>query len=78
MRAIETMGSMEKSGFLKLDVPLYIDKKQKVKVIILYNESDEISDGAWLNAISTNPAFDFLKDKKEDIYSIADGKPMKK
>ncbi|BAZ14382.1 hypothetical protein NIES4071_62250 [Calothrix sp. NIES-4071] len=30
----------------------------------------------WLKAVIRNPAFDFLKDSKQDIYTLADGKPF--
>lgn len=78
MKAIETTGKIEKSGILKLDKPIVLHKKQKVRVIILYNEDDEIDEKLWLTAISKNPSFTFLKDKSEDIYSTSDSKPIKK
>jgi hypothetical protein len=79
MKAIETTGRIEKSGHLKLDKPLdVIAKNQKVKVIILYDETDDIGEMEWLSAIANNPAFEFLKDEGENIYSIRDGKPIKK
>ena len=77
MKALETTGRIEKSGLLKLDKPLSISGKQKVKVIILYAEEEDIDEGDWLSALKGNPSFAFLKDKKEDIYSLADGKPLK-
>ena len=76
MKALETTGRIEKSGLLKLDKPLRIRTKQKVKVIILYTEDEEINEPDWLAAIAGNPAFTFLTNKKEDIYSLADGKPF--
>jgi hypothetical protein len=30
----------------------------------------------WLKAAASNPAFDSLKDSKEDIYTMNDGKPF--
>lgn len=30
----------------------------------------------WLKSISNNPAFDFLKDNDEDIYTIHDGEAI--
>jgi len=78
MKAIEITGEIEKAGLLKLDFPIDLRRKQKVKVIILYNEEDNINERLWLTAISNNPVFEFLKDKAEDIYSILDGKPIKK
>lgn len=82
MRAIETTGRIEKTGLLKLDMPIAINKKQRVKVIILYTENKkdemEIDEQLWLSTISNNQVFDFLKDSKEDIYSLADGKKINK
>jgi hypothetical protein len=78
MKALETTGRIEKSGVLKLDRPLAISGRQKVKVIILYSEEDEIDDSDWLASLNGNPSFAFLKNKKEDIYSLADGKPFSK
>jgi hypothetical protein len=77
MKALETTGRIEKSGILKLDKPLTISRNQRVKVIILYTEEDEIDEGSWLSSVNGNPSFDFLRDKKEDIYSLTDGKPFK-
>ena len=31
----------------------------------------------WLRAATINPAFDFLKEPEEDIYTLADGKPFR-
>ena len=30
----------------------------------------------WLSSISKNPAFDFLCDPEEDVYSQKDGEPF--
>ncbi|RMG26571.1 MAG: hypothetical protein D6730_08880 [Bacteroidetes bacterium] len=75
MKALELSGFFDDKGLLKLDKPLKIIN-QRVKVIILIPDNDEMSDADWLQAISQNPAFDFLHDKEEDIYSLADGEPM--
>lgn len=78
MKAIETTGSLEKSGILKLDKPIPVHKKQKVKIIILYDDgANEIDDKEWLTSLSGNESFAFFKNKKEDIYSVLDGKPFK-
>lgn len=42
---------------------------------LVYNEA-EISETEWLKAAATNPAFDFLSDPEEDIYTLANGKPF--
>ena len=78
MKAIETTGKIEKSGLIRLDRQIDFPKKQKVRLIILYNEDDESDEKLWLTAISHNPAFEFLDDEAEDIYSNHDGKPIKK
>lgn len=39
-------------------------------------EEGEIDDREWLRAAATNPAFDFLKEPEEDIYTVDDGKPF--
>ena len=76
MKAIETTTITDKKGYLKLNMSLQI-KEKPVKVIILMEENeDEDEEVIWMQAISTNPVFDFLKDKKEDIYKITDGKPF--
>ena len=30
----------------------------------------------WMNSISKNPAFDFLGEPEEDVYSQKDGEPL--
>ena len=76
MRAIETTGKIDKKGFLFIDNPLRTREK-KVRIIILLPEDDESdNEKLWLTSISNNPAFDFLKDKEEDIYSLKDGAPF--
>jgi tetratricopeptide (TPR) repeat protein len=39
-------------------------------------EEGEIDESEWLRAAATNPAFDFLKEPEEDIYTLDDGKPF--
>ncbi len=36
----------------------------------------EPSEAEWLYAAATNPAFDFLKEPTENIYTSADGRPF--
>lgn len=38
---------------------------------------DNWSEAEWLHAAAHNPAFDFLKDAAEDIYSPTDGEPFR-
>ncbi len=68
MRAIEKTVKTDNEGNLKLDIPL--DAKEKnVRVIILFEEDDN-EEKIWLNSISRNPTFEFLKDSSEDIYTL--------
>jgi len=75
MKAIESSGFLDEKGILKLDNPLEITN-QRAKIIVLIPEKEEMSDLAWLQAITLNPAFNFLNDKEEDIYSITDGEAI--
>jgi hypothetical protein len=75
-RAIETTGIVDVHRHLLLDQALPIDGPKKVRVIILFPEDDDFDESEWLQAASRNPAFDFLKDSEEDIYSENDGKPF--
>jgi len=76
MRAIETTAHIDDRRSLRLDEDLPADSQGQVRVIILFPDSDEISEEEWLRAVSSNPAFDFLNDPAEDIYTFEDGKPF--
>lgn len=77
MKAIEINTKTDKSGHLKVDIPLK-EKNQKVRLLILLNEDEETSEDEqqWLYSISKNPSFDFLNEPEEDIYSLNDGEPV--
>ncbi len=70
MIAIETKGTVDSEGFLTIGHPLAL-RNRKVRVLVLLPEEDE--DAEWRQAVSSNPAFDFLHDEAEDIYSLEDG-----
>lgn len=74
-RAIETTGVVDVHRRLILDEPLPIWGPKRVRVIILLPEED-ISEEEWLRAAAANPAFDFLKEPQEDIYTLSDGRPF--
>ena len=76
MKAIETTGQIDKEGGLHLSKPL-LEKNKKVKVIVLVPD-DEVEEDEllWMNSITKNPSFGFLKDPAEDIYTLKDGKPL--
>ena len=75
-RAIETAGTITAQSQLVLDDPLPVAGPRRVRVIILMPDEEDIDEAEWLRAAAANPAFDFLKDPAEDIYSIQDGKPF--
>ena len=77
LRAIETTGTVDRDRRLVLDAPLPIVGPSRVRVIILVTDEEvDITEQEWLRAASVNPAFEFLSDSEEDIYTLADGKPF--
>lgn len=74
MHAIEMMGIVDTERRLVLDETLPIAGPTRVRVIVLVDDQDEVTEATWLKSAAVNPAFDFLKDEREDIYSLADGK----
>lgn len=77
MKAIESVGTVDEQRRLVLDEPLPIAGPRRVRVIVLVPEEDERDEREWLRAAATNPAFDFLSEPEENIYSRADGKPFR-
>jgi len=77
MRAIEINAKTDIQGHLKLNYPLN-KSEQNVRVIILVDDNSTVDEEEqlWLNAVSLNPAFDFLKEPEENIYSMNDGEPF--
>ncbi|MBC6409661.1 MAG: hypothetical protein GDA42_04270 [Ekhidna sp.] len=50
---------------------------KNVRVCIFFDpEETDNEDSLYLKSISNNPAFDFLNDPAEDIYSLTDGTPI--
>lgn len=75
-RAFEMTGTVDGQRHLVLDNVLPIKGPRKVRVIILMPEEEDIDESEWLQTASNNPAFAFLEDPEEDIYTIDDGKPF--
>lgn len=81
MKAIEVNGTIDEQQELHLDERLPVSGPARVRVIILMPDDSDIDDSdiderEWLRAASTNPAFDFLNDPAEDVYTLDDGKPF--
>ena len=76
MRAIEIVSKTDKTGLLKINYKL--DKSESnVRVLILLDDDNEQEDEKlWMRSISRNPAFNFLNDPAEEIYSLNDGEPL--
>ena len=75
-KAIETTGTIDAQHHLVLDGVLPITGPTRVRVIILVPEDSDINETEWLQAAAANPAFYFLKDPEEDIYTLSDGRPF--
>ena len=76
MQALETVGTIDKKGYLILSKPLELRNKVVKIIVLIADDDDTIENEQWLAALSTNPVYDFLKDDEEDIYTLSDGKPF--
>lgn len=76
MTAVELTGTIDEHNQLHLDDKLPITGPKRVRVIVLTTIEEEISEEEWLKAAARNPAFHFLHDAAEEIYTIEDGKPI--
>jgi len=74
--AIETTGTLDAQGNLRLNEPLQGMMPGPVRVIVLLSR-EEPSQGDWRRAASQSSAFDFLRDESEDLYLAADGTPFR-
>ena len=75
-KVIETIGTIDAQHHLVLDETLPITRPTRVRVSHLLPEESDLNEIEWLQAAAANPAFDFLKDPKEDIYTLSDGRPF--
>ena len=79
MTAIEMTGTVDENHQLKLDSALPFAGPKRVRVIVLSpltDIPDDFNEADWLKASLNNPAFEYLRDPEEDIYTISDGKPL--
>ena len=75
LRAIETHGRVVDARHIETDADLPVGRQVRVVVLLMTTE-DDISESEWLAAAANDPAFAFLADAAEDIYSLKDGKPF--
>ncbi|MFZ7102070.1 MAG: hypothetical protein ACOWWO_05320 [Peptococcaceae bacterium] len=77
MKAIEFKSKTDNKGHLKIDYQLNkSDKKVRVLILLDEEQTESEEETLWMNSISSNPAFEFLNDSAEDIYSLNDGEPF--
>lgn len=79
MTAIEMTGTVDENHQLKLDGVLPFAGPKRVRVIVLSPLTeipDDWNEAEWLKASLSSPAFAYLQDPEEDIYTISDGKPF--
>jgi hypothetical protein len=77
LTAIETTGTLKSQGELQLDAELPDSAPERVRVIVLFDESEtEIAEEEWHRFLASNEAFEFLRDEP-DLYTLADGKPIR-
>lgn len=75
-KAIETTATIDARHRLVLDRPLPVVACGRVRVIILLPDDTDMDEKEWLKIASINPAFSFLKEAEEDIYTSDDGGPF--
>lgn len=75
LRAIEVTGTIDEHQRLHLDEPLPVSSSGRVRVIVLVSDEDP-EDAEWLQSAARDPAFDFLADSGEDVYTLDDGRPF--
>ena len=76
MTAVEMTGTVDEHHLLRLDGVLPIRGPMRVRVLVLYPLGEEWDETEWLHAGTNSPAFKFLRESAEDIYSLNDGKPF--
>jgi len=77
MRAIEINSKTDQTGRLKLDYQIGKSEKN-VRILILLEEDAYLQEEEklWMDSVTKNPAFNFLNEPEEDVYSLKDGEPM--
>ncbi len=81
MQAFEATGTIGAGGQLVLENPPPITGSHRVRVLILlddapFESAPDPDESAWLRSTSRSPAFDFLRDPLEDVYTADDGEPF--
>ena len=61
--------------FLKALKTLFSNQEVEITVRSV-SPFPDVEQAEWLRAASSNPAFDFLNEAAEDIYTLMDGRPV--
>jgi hypothetical protein len=77
MSVIEINSKTDGKGLLRFNYNLN-KSNRRVRILIMVDDNIKSADeeALWMQSIASNPAFDFLYDPAEDIYSITDGEPI--
>ena len=73
MKALELIGEVDETHRLQVQVPEALPPGP-VRILVLIPEEDD-ADGGWLQGIAREWAA-ALRDPREDIYTLEDGKPF--
>jgi len=76
VKAIELTGTIDENCNLSFEEKLPVKGPCRVRVLVLLGENQDLEEQEWLRSGASNPAFDFLKDPAEDIFTLGDGKPF--
>lgn len=67
---------IEQEGKAIAAIISYADLKRLEELEALLLKKAELEEYEWLKSVVRNPAFDFLKEPEEDIYTLAHGEPF--
>jgi hypothetical protein len=78
-RFIEASGTVDERGHLQLDGPITAEGPRRVRVIVLLSDDQpaDFLEGECLAGAARSPAFAFLGDLEEDVYTASDGRPFR-
>jgi PHD/YefM family antitoxin component YafN of YafNO toxin-antitoxin module len=67
---------IEQEGKAIAAIISYAELKRLEELEAILLKKAEQEEYKWLKSVVINPAFDFLKEPEEDIYTLADGEPF--
>ena len=74
--ALEVSAEIDEQRNIHISGPLPIAGPRRVRLIILFDDGSDVDEQEWLHAAARNPAFAFMAEEGEDLYSLADGWPL--